>query len=88
MVRFSATAVVVGAEDVLGRCLIQLDLAIEPFRSSLELSGHRGKHCRGVVGAIGSSVMWFCNIPVGQTLGRENTGGWGKGIQCGFCRIF
>ena len=48
-----------GAEDVLGRRLIHLDLAIEPFCSSLELFGHRGMHCRGVVGATGSSIMWF-----------------------------
>ncbi len=40
--RFGAQAVVVGAEDVLGRCLIHLGLAIEPFCSSLEPSGHRG----------------------------------------------
>ncbi len=42
--RFGASAVVVGAEDVLGRRLKQLGLAIEPFCSSLEPSGHRGTH--------------------------------------------
>jgi hypothetical protein len=54
---FGASAVVVGAEDVLGRHLMQLDLAIEPFCSSLEPSGHRGTHYRGTVDALGSSVM-------------------------------
>ena len=77
-------AVVTGAEDVLGQHLVQLNLTIEPFRSLLELSGHREKHCRGAVGAIGLSITWFCNIPVDQTLGREITGGWGKKIHCGF----
>ena len=41
--RFGAPAVVMGAEDVLGRRLIYLDLAIEPLCSSLEPSGHRGR---------------------------------------------
>ena len=36
--RFSAMAVVVRAEDVLGRRLIPLNLVIELFRLSLELS--------------------------------------------------
>ena len=51
-----------GAEDVLGRHSMYLDLAIEPFCSSLEPSGHRGTHCRGEVDALGlgSSVMWYC----------------------------
>jgi hypothetical protein len=61
--RFGASTVVVGAEDVLGRRLKQLGLAIEPFCSSLEQSGHRGTHCRGAVDATGSSVMWLV-IPV------------------------
>ena len=61
--RFCALAVAVGAEDVLGQCLMQLDLAIEPFCSSLEPSGHRGTHCRGAVDALGSSVRWLV-IPV------------------------
>ena len=56
----SAVVVVVGAEDVLGRRLMQLELTIEPFCSSLEPSGHRGKHCQGAVDALGSSVMWYC----------------------------
>ena len=47
-----------GAEDVLRCHLMQLDLAIEPFCSSLEPFGHRGTHCRGVVETIGSSVVW------------------------------
>jgi len=34
--------VVVGEEDVLGQCLMQLDLAIEPFCSSLEPFRQRG----------------------------------------------
>jgi hypothetical protein len=45
---------------VLGRRLMHLDLAIEPFCSSLEPSGHRGKHCRGAVDALGSSIIWYC----------------------------
>ena len=49
-----------GAEDVLGRRLMYLDLAIEPFCSSLEPSGHRGTHCRGAVDALGLSIMWYC----------------------------
>ena len=61
--RFSALAVVMGAEDVLGRRMKQLGLAIEPFCSSLEPSGHRGTHCRGTVDATGSSVIWLV-IPV------------------------
>jgi hypothetical protein len=61
--RFGASTVVVGAEDVLGRRLKQLGLAIEPFCSSLEQSGHRGTRCRGAVDATGSSVMWLV-IPV------------------------
>jgi hypothetical protein len=61
--RFGASAVVVGAEDVLGRRLKQLGLAIEPFCSSLEPSVHRGTHCRGVVDALGLSVIWLV-IPV------------------------
>jgi hypothetical protein len=51
------------AEDVLGRRLKQLGLAIEPFCSSLEPSGHRGTHCRGAVDALESSVIWLV-IPV------------------------
>ena len=54
--RFNASTVVVGTEDVLGRRLMHLDLAIEPFCSSLEPSGHRGMHCRGAVDALGSSI--------------------------------
>jgi hypothetical protein len=61
--RFGASAVVVGAEDVLGRRLKQLGLAIEPFCSSLEPLGHRGTHCRGAVDALGLSVIWLV-IPV------------------------
>ena len=61
--RFGASAVVVGAEDVLGRRLKQLGLAIEPFCSSLEPSGHRGTHCRGAVDALGLSIIWLV-IPV------------------------
>jgi hypothetical protein len=61
--RFGASAVVVGAEDVLGRRLKQLGLAIVPFCSSLEPSGHRGTHYQGAVDATGSSVMWLV-IPV------------------------
>ncbi len=56
---FGAQAVVVGAEDVLGQRLMQLILAIEPLCSSLELSGHSGTHCQGVVDATGSSVMRY-----------------------------
>jgi hypothetical protein len=41
--RFGAPAVVVGTEDELRRRLIYLSLANEPFCSSLELSGHRGR---------------------------------------------
>ena len=58
--RFGASTVVMGAEDVLGRRLMHLDLAIEPFCSSLEPSGHRGKHCRGAVDALGLSIIWYC----------------------------
>jgi hypothetical protein len=72
--RFGAPAVVVGAEDVLGRHLMQLDLAIEPFCSSLEPSGHRGMHCRGAVDALGSSVIWYC-YTCGLTFRGGNTGG-------------
>jgi len=61
--RFGASAVVVGAEDVLGRCLKHLGLTIEPFCSSLEPSGQRGTHCRGAVDATGLSVIWLV-IPV------------------------
>jgi hypothetical protein len=61
--RFGALAVVVGAEDVLGRRLKQLGLANEPFCPSLEPSGHRGTHCRGAVDALGSSIIWLV-IPV------------------------
>ncbi len=43
--QFGAQAVVVGAEDVLGQGLTQLDLAIEPFCSSCEPFGHGGTHC-------------------------------------------
>jgi hypothetical protein len=53
-VRFGASAVVVGAEDVLGRHLKQLGLAIEPFCSSLE-----GMHCRGAIDATGLSIKWL-----------------------------
>jgi hypothetical protein len=56
-VGFGAKAVVVGAEDMLGQRLMQLGLAIEPLCSSLELSGHRGTHCRGTIDALRSSVM-------------------------------
>jgi hypothetical protein len=48
-----------GAEDVLGRRLMQLDLAIEPLCSSPELFGHRGTYCRGAVDATRLSVMWY-----------------------------
>ncbi len=41
--RFGAPAVVVGTEDDLRRRLIYLSLANEPFCSSLEPSGHRGR---------------------------------------------
>ena len=54
--RFGAPAVVVGPEDVLGQRLMQLDLAIEQFCSSLEPFGHRGTHYRGVVDALGSWI--------------------------------
>ena len=59
-VRFGASVVAMGAEDVLGRRFMQLDLTIEPFCSSLEPFLHRGTHCRGAVDALGSSVMWYC----------------------------
>ncbi len=49
----------VGAEDVLGPHLIQVDLTIEPLCFSLEPSGYRGTHCRGTVDATGSSVMLY-----------------------------
>jgi len=52
-----------GAEDVLGRHLKQLGLAIEPFCSSLKPSGHRGTHCRGAIDALGLSIIWLV-IPV------------------------
>ncbi len=42
-VRFGAPAVVVGTEDDLGRRVIYLSLATEPFCSSLEPSGHGGR---------------------------------------------
>jgi len=73
--------VVVGAEDVLGRRLMHLNLAIEPFCSSLEPSGHRGTHCRGVVDALGLSVMWYCHT-CGLTVWGGTTGGWRKGSNC------
>ncbi len=57
--RFGAQAVVVGAEDVLGQRLMQLDLAIEPLCSSQEPFGHRGMHYRGVVDAIESSFIGY-----------------------------
>ena len=79
--RSDASAVVVGAEDLLGRRLMHLDLAIEPFYSSLELSGHRGTHCRGVVDALGLSIMWYC-YTCGLTIWGGTTGGWGKGSNC------
>ncbi len=61
--RFNAQVVVVGAEDVLGQCLMQLDLVIEPLCSSLEPFGHRGTHCPGAEETIGLSVMWYF-VPV------------------------
>jgi hypothetical protein len=76
-VRISAQEVVVGAEDVLGRRLIYLNLTIEPFCSSLEQSGHRGMHCRGAVGAIRPSIVWYC-YTCELTFQGGNTGGWGK----------
>ena len=57
-VRFGARVVVVGAEDALRQRLMQLDLAIEPFCSSLEPFELRGTHCRGAVETIGLSGMW------------------------------
>jgi hypothetical protein len=74
---------VVGADDVLGRCLMQLDLTIEPLCSSLELFGHRGMHCQGRVDATGSSVMGNIYIPMDQPF-WEGVHGWvGKGPYCG-----
>jgi len=72
---FRAQAVVVGAEDVLGQHLMQLDLAIEPFCSLLESFGHRGTHCRGTVETIELSVMcWYlCTCELNFQGG--NTGG-------------
>jgi hypothetical protein len=70
---------VLGAEDVLGRRLMQLDLAIEPLCSSPELFGHRGMHCRGVVDAIGLSFMGYIFLCTNPS-GREHTGGWGKDL--------
>ncbi len=57
--RFGAQEVVVGTEDVLRRRLIHLGLATGPLCSPLELNGHMGTHFRGVVGALGPSVMWY-----------------------------
>ena len=39
---FGAQVLVVGAENVIERRLMQLDLAIKPFCSSFELFGYRG----------------------------------------------
>ncbi len=61
-------------QRMFGRCLMQLDLAIEPLCSSLEPSGHRGMHCRGTVDALGSSIMWYC-YTCGLTFWGGNTGG-------------
>jgi hypothetical protein len=72
--RFGALAVVVGAENVLGRRLMHLDLAIEPFCSSLEPFGHMGMHCQGAVDALGLSIMWYC-YTCGLTFWGGNTGG-------------
>jgi hypothetical protein len=74
-------AVVVGAEDALGRRLKHLGLTIEPFCSSLKPSGHRGTHCRGVVDATGSSVLWLV-IPVDQSFGEGPLVGEGRGSNC------
>jgi hypothetical protein len=67
-------SVVVGAEDLLGQRLMQLDLAIEPFCSSLKPFGHRGTHCRGAVDALESSVIWYC-YTCGLNFWGGNTGG-------------
>ena len=55
-VRFGASTVVVGAEDVLGRRLMHLDLAIEPFCSSLEPPGHR--YTCGLIFSGGTTGGW------------------------------
>ena len=68
---------------MLGRHLIPLDLVIEPFRSSLELFGHRGMHCRGAVGATGWSVMWFCDSCGSNSWEGEQVGG-GRELGVGF----
>jgi hypothetical protein len=73
--RFGAQAVVVGAEDVLGQHLVQLDLAIEPLCSSQEQFGYRGMHYQGTVDAIGLTIIgdiYSC----GPTL-------WGGSAQVG-----
>ncbi len=57
--RFGARAVVVGAEDVLGRRLMQLDFAIELLCSSPEPFGHTGMHCRGAVDETRLSIMGY-----------------------------
>jgi hypothetical protein len=76
---FGAQEVVVGAEDVLERRLIYLDLATGPLCSPLELNGHKGTHCRGAVGAIGSSVLRYLLYLWTDLSGREHW--WaGKGI--------
>jgi hypothetical protein len=49
-----------GSRGCAWTTLMQLDLVIEPFHSSLELLVHRGMYCRGMVGATGLSVMWKC----------------------------
>ncbi len=77
--QFGAQAVVVRAEDVLGRRLMQLDLAIEALCSSQEPFGHRGMHYRGAVDANGLSIIGYIYIPVDQPFG-EGVHGWvGKG---------
>jgi hypothetical protein len=81
-VQFCAQAVVVGAENVLGQGLMQLDLAIEALCSSLEPSGHRGMHCQGAVDATESSIMWYiysCGSPLqggSARVGRERAVIW------------
>jgi len=81
--RFGAQVVVVGTEDVLGQRLMQLNVAIEPFCSSLEPFGHGcgGIHCRGTVDALESSVMWYCYAR-GLIFWGEKTAGLGKGPNC------
>ncbi len=54
-----AQAVVVGAEDVLGKHLMQLDLVIEPLCSLPEPFGHRGMNCQGAVDATRLSVFGY-----------------------------